>query len=84
MDVSRIELEKQARETTARLLLRHLKDEHDIDLAPFDGVALIDFLSETLGPYFYNQGVNDAQLVVRKRADDVVDALYELEKPLKR
>lgn len=82
--MSRIELDKQARDAAARLLLGHLKDEHDVELAPFDGLALVDFLSEALGPYFYNQGVNDAQAAVQKNADAIVEALYALEKPLKR
>lgn len=82
--MSRIELDKQAREAAARLLLRHLKDEHDVELAPFDALALVDFASQALGPYFYNQGVADAQAVVQKRADAIADALYELEKPLPR
>lgn len=82
--MSRIELDKQAREAASRLLLRHLKDEHDVELAPFDALALVDFVSQSLGPYFYNQGVADAQAVVQKRADAIADALYDLEKPLRR
>ena len=82
--MSRIELDKQVREAASRLLLRHLKDEHDVELTPFDALALVDFVSEALGPYFYNQGVADAQAVVQKRADAIADALYDLEKPLRR
>lgn len=82
--MSRIELDKQAREAASRLLLRHLKDEHDVELTPFDALALVDFVSQSLGPYFYNQGVADAQAVVQKRADAIADALYDLEKPLRR
>jgi uncharacterized protein (DUF2164 family) len=83
-DVSRIELDKQAREAAGKLMLRHLKDEHEVELTPFDALALVDFVTETLGPYFYNQGIQDAQAVVQKSADTIVDALYQLEKPLKR
>jgi uncharacterized protein (DUF2164 family) len=82
--MARIELDKAAREALARRLARHLKDELDVDVAPFDAVALLDFMTEAMGPYFYNQGVYDAQAVVKARADGIVEALYEIEKPVGR
>ncbi len=81
--MSIIEFDKQTRETLSRLLVRHLKDELDVEIEPFDGVALLEFLSETLGPYFYNQGLHDAQAVVKDRVDAIVEAVYDIEKPLK-
>jgi uncharacterized protein (DUF2164 family) len=77
-------LDKQTRETAAKLVLRHLRDEYDVELAPFDGLALVDFVSETLGPYFYNQGLHDAQAVMLRRAETIVEAIYEIEKPVTR
>ncbi|MBC7667541.1 MAG: DUF2164 family protein, partial [Gemmatimonadaceae bacterium] len=39
---------------------------------------LLDFISEQMGPYYYNQGVQDAQQLFRDKLDD---AVYEIEKP---
>jgi uncharacterized protein (DUF2164 family) len=81
--VSKIELDKQTQQTLARLVVRHLKDELEVEIEPFDGLALLDFLAQTLGPYYYNQGLHDAQAVARARVESIVEAVYEIEQPLK-
>lgn len=78
-----INFDKATREMLARQLKRHLKDEHDLEIDPFDAVALLDHLAETLGPYFYNQGLTDAQAIVKARIDSVIEAIGEIEKPAK-
>lgn len=81
--MSRIELDNPTREALSRLLRQHLKAELDVEIEPFDGLDLLDFLAETLGPYFYNQGLHDAQAIVQKRVDEIVEAVHQIEKPLK-
>ena len=83
MTMARIELDKQTRDVLSLRLRRHLKDELDVEIDPVDSVALLDFLAETLGPHFYNQGLHDAQAIVRARLEDIVDAVYEIEKIVK-
>ncbi len=78
-----IQFDKPTREMLARQLKRHLKDELDLEIDPFDAVALLDNLAETLGPYFYNQGLNDAQAIVKSRIDTVIEAIGEIEKRAK-
>ena len=79
----RIEFDKETRDQLARTLVRQLKAELDLDVAPFEALELLEFLSERLGPYYYNQGLADAQAIVRAKADDVVEAIYGIEKPVK-
>jgi uncharacterized protein (DUF2164 family) len=81
--VAGIEFDKETRDKLAREIVRHLKDELDLDVAPFEAVELLDWLSERLGPHYYNQGLADAQALVRAKADDVVEAIYGIEKPVK-
>ena len=81
--MSRIELDNPTREMLSRLLRRHLKAELDVEIEPFDGLDLLDFLSETLGPYYYNQGLHDAQTIVQTRVDEIIEAVHQIEKPLK-
>jgi uncharacterized protein (DUF2164 family) len=81
---SRIEIDKPARESIARLLTRRLKDEFDLEIAPMDSHRLLDFLAETVGPYFYNQGLYDAQAVLKDRIDALSDAIESLERPAPR
>lgn len=81
--MSKIELAKDTREALARALSRYLKDEHDMEVAGFDAHFLLDFIIETIGPHVYNQGLADAQALVSKKSDEIVEALYQLEKPAK-
>jgi uncharacterized protein (DUF2164 family) len=78
-----IELSKPVRDAATRALQAYLKDQLEVEVEGFDAVFLMDFLAETLGPAFYNQGLSDAQAIIRERLEVISDAIYELEKPIK-
>jgi len=78
-----IELPKETRDVLARALSRYLKDELDLEVEGFDAVFLTDFITEHLGPHFYNQGLADAQALLSKKTDEIAEAIYQLEKPVK-
>ena len=82
--VARIELDKQAREGLGRLLARRMKDELDLEVAPFDAMDLVDFLAEALAPHVYNQALDDAQALLQARLETITDAISDLQKPIKR
>jgi len=75
-----IEIEKADREEMAKVLRHHLKTEFDVELGGIDAEFLLDFITERFGPSFYNQGLLDAQAVVSKRIDVVIEAIDELHK----
>jgi uncharacterized protein (DUF2164 family) len=79
--VARIAFDKQARESLARLLVRQLREEFELEIAPMDGQRLLDVLATSLGPAFYNQGLKDAQAAVQARVDDIAEAIAGLEQP---
>ena len=81
--MARIELEKPAREALERALRAYLKEQLDVELEGFDVVFLMDFLVEKMGPVFYNQGLADAQAIVRDRLEVITEAIYEIEQPVK-
>ena len=41
---------------------------------------LLDFIGKEIGGAFYNRGVHDAQQLVQQKAEDIVEALYGLER----
>lgn len=82
--MAKIVFDRPTRDLLSRQLMRHLKDALDLEVDPVDAGGLVDFLSETLGPHFYNQGLADAQAVIKARAELIVEAVYDLEQPLKR
>lgn len=72
-----------SREETAAItakLRAYFRDELEMDLAALPAEMLLDFLGREIGPFFYNRGVYDAQAVVAKKAEDIVEALAGLER----
>jgi len=82
--VSRIELPKQTQDELAGALRKHLQDQYGVEIEPFDALALLDYIGETMGAHFYNQGLTDAQELIRKKLEVVLDEVYALERPVKR
>jgi uncharacterized protein (DUF2164 family) len=80
--MSRIEFDKETRDLLSRGIRRRLKDTLEVEIDPFDALDLLDFLSETLGPYYYNQGLHDAQAIVKDRVDAIIEDIYVIEKPV--
>ena len=81
--MTKIEFSKEMREALAEALSRYLKDELDLEVTGFDAQFLLDFISQTLGPHYYNQGLWDAQAALQKKLDLISQAIDELEKPAK-
>ncbi|MBL8772176.1 MAG: DUF2164 domain-containing protein [Phenylobacterium sp.] len=75
----KIELPKDVRDAAAKALSRYLKDELDVEVTGFDAVFLLDFITETLGPQFYNQALADAQSLLGQKIDELGEALWQLE-----
>jgi uncharacterized protein (DUF2164 family) len=55
--------------------------ELDLEIGGFDAEFLLDFFTETIGPYYYNCGLNDARAVIESKLETIADALYEIEQP---
>ena len=79
--MSKIELEKPVRDAMVRALSRYLKDELDVEVGGMDALLFLDFISEKLGPHYYNQGLADAQAILAKKVEQIAEAIYEIEKP---
>ena len=79
----RIELEKPARDALARTLAGYLKDQLDVEIGGMDTILLLDFISEKLGPHYYNQALLDARAHLKTRLEALSEAFYDLEKPAK-
>ncbi len=78
--MAKVEFDKSTREALARRLVKRLRDEFDVEIAPMDGHRLLDMLSEDLGGAWYNQGLRDAQAAVQAKVDDIAEAIAGLER----
>ena len=72
-----------SREETADITAKlrgYFRDELEQELAQLPAEMLLDFIGKEIGAIFYNRGVQDAQQLVQQKAEDVVEALYGLER----
>ena len=56
-----------------------LEKNTDAQIGRFEAGFLLDHISQALGPYWYNQGVRDAQAVLAARVDELQYSLSDLE-----
>ena len=78
--MSNIEFSKEEKTVIIEQLQEYFRDELDQDLGNFDAEFLLNFILKELGPYFYNRGLYDAQAVLHKSMDSVIEAIYTIEK----
>ncbi len=67
----------------ARALADYLKSEFDLEIGGMDAVILLDFISERLGPHYYNQALQDAQRHLHAKLEGLGEAFFELERSTK-
>ena len=80
--MSEIKLSKEEKERIVQKVKKYFADELDQDIGGFDAEFLIGFFAKEIGPYFYNQGLHDAQTLFTEKADEIGYLIQELEKPI--
>ncbi len=75
-----IQFTQQQKEGLTSALQKYCADELDIELEQFDAWFLLEFVTNKIGPVYYNKGLSDAQAVVEKKILDIADELYQIEK----
>ena len=76
----RIELSPDDRAAATGKLRDYFARELDQELGQLPAEMLLDFIGKDIGGAFYNRGVHDAQQLVQQKAEDIVEALYGLER----
>ena len=74
---------KEEKQLIVSKLRNYFDQELSQELGQFDADFLLDFITEEIGPYFYNRGLYDAQAVMQGRVDTILESIYEIEKPIK-
>jgi uncharacterized protein (DUF2164 family) len=79
--MAKIEFSKAEREALVGKIRLYFKEELDQDIGQFDAEFLLDFVTDEMGPLFYNRGLYDAQTILESRMESITEAIYEIEKP---
>ena len=75
-----VEFSKDERAAATGKLRDYFARELDQELGQLPAEMLLDFIGKEIGSAFYNRGVHDAQQLVQQKAEDIVEALYGLER----
>ena len=80
--MKKIQFTENERTIITKNILRYFEDELDHEISRFDAESLLDFFTSTVGAYYYNRGLYDAQASMEKRMENLVsETIDSLEKP---
>lgn len=77
--MKKISFDKPERAAIVGKIQRYFADELDSEIGAIPAELLLNFFTEAIGPFYYNQGLGDAQAVFAKSIDDINDQIYGLE-----
>jgi uncharacterized protein (DUF2164 family) len=78
--MSEIKFSKDEATTLTKKIQLYLSEELDKEIGQFDAQFLLDFISEEIGPYYYNRGLYDAQTILESKMENITEAILEIEK----
>ena len=78
--MSNIELAAATKEEIVAKLQLYFTEELQLEIGSFDAQFLLDFLSERVGNYYYNQGLTDELKALENKIEEFSDTVYQLEK----
>jgi uncharacterized protein (DUF2164 family) len=76
MSAKRFELSKSTKEEMAAEIQTYFMEERGEELGDLAARLMLDFITEKLGPNFYNLGVQDSYRFMSQKLED----LFEIEK----
>ena len=77
--MKKLKFEKEARAAIVGKIQRYFVDELDSEIGAIPAELLLNFFTENIGPFYYNQGLGDAQAVLGRLVDNLNDEIYGLE-----
>jgi len=76
-----IQFSKEDKAIITEKIQHYFEEKLHYEIGAFDAEFLLDFLSEALGAYYYNRGLEEAQAILNKKLENITEAISELEKP---
>jgi len=74
-----IKFEKDERAAIVSKIQRYFVDELDSEIGAIPAELLLAFFTAEIGPFYYNQGLGDAQAAMARVIDNINDEIYGLE-----
>jgi uncharacterized protein (DUF2164 family) len=67
----KIELSKEEKKKAIQDIREYFLKERNEEIGDLAGEIIFDFISEKIGPYFYNKAVIDIQKYMNEKVDDL-------------
>ncbi len=77
--MKKIKFEKEERAAIVAKIQRYFVSDLESEIGSIPAEQLLNFFTETIGPFYYNQGLADAQGVMARVVDNINDEIYGLE-----
>lgn len=71
----KIELTKDEKETAVGKIRTYFATERGENIGELQGLLILDFFLESLGPIVYNRAVGDMQQFLHEKADDMYEKM---------
>lgn len=78
--MQQIAFDKDTRAAVVARIREYFVREMDTPIGELPAEMLLGFFTESIGPYYYNQGLADAQAVFAGSLDEINDRIYALER----
>jgi uncharacterized protein (DUF2164 family) len=75
-----INFSKEQKTFIVSKIQRYFDNEMEHGIGEFEAEFLLDFFSENMGSYYYNQGLRDAQTALSAQLDNINESIDMLEK----
>ncbi|MGV3489682.1 MAG: DUF2164 domain-containing protein [Devosia sp.] len=77
--VKPIKFEKDERAAIVAAIQEYFRDELDSSIGEIPAELLLQFFTDRIGAFYYNQGLADAKLALGRVVDEVEERIYALE-----
>jgi len=74
-----IELTKEQQSQAIQTIKNYFYTEKDEEITNLAATLLLDFIVKNIGPFIYNQAINDANFFMEKKLEE----MFGLEKPIR-
>jgi uncharacterized protein (DUF2164 family) len=79
-----IKLPKEVKDGMKEEIISFFYEERDEQIGEIAAETILDFCLEKLGPYFYNEGVQDAIKIINERNMNAEEDLHSLKRNVSR
>ncbi|MDR2818838.1 MAG: DUF2164 domain-containing protein [Endomicrobium sp.] len=74
---NKIELTKEQKLQIAAKLKKYLRENYYTDIGDLKVELFIDFISDTIAPFYYNKGLADSITLMKDRIEDLYSLMKE-------